>query len=354
MVAWCGRVQRGLLNLGSLRWSLALSAVCRGVALFLGLFVVLNVVGDLGTRGFDANLWWIRLPIRRQYVEDLLLAWAGGCLLWVATHQQFSKVVRLVLTGTFCLLMAGSLWNTVRYYQLLAAHSIVTRFPLPFSLLVTLSLGFLILGIWRSGAASRTAGAGWLYHSALVAVCLACAVAFPLGQMYCFGLTDYRRPADVIVVFGAGVHPNGRLSSILEERVQTGCELYHQQFAPRILFSGGPGKGRVHETVAMRRRALELGVPAEAILIDAAGMDTEATAATTFRLAQEQGWRRVLAVSQFYHLPRIKLAFHRHGAEVYTVPATPIYRFRALPYFMAREVAAWWWYYIRPLVPARA
>lgn len=338
------------VHLSHVPWKLCLAAIPRGMALFLGLFALLNVAGGLRTGGFDANIWWIRLPVQSPTLDAILLAWAGCCLLWTAAHQRLSSTMRLVLTGTFCLLLAGSLWNVMRYYQLLSVHSIETRFPWPFSLIVTLCLGLLTAGVWWPAAAPAEASVpgNRLPRAVQFTVCVACAVAFPLGQMYCFGSTDYRRPADMIVVFGAGVHPSGRLSSILEERVRTGCALYHQQLAPRILFSGGPGKGQIHETSAMRRRALELGVPAEVILLDPTGMDTESTAITSIRLAREQGWRKILAVSQFYHLPRIKLAFHRHGAEVYTVPATPVYRFRALPYFMAREVAAWWLYYIRP------
>jgi len=55
-----------------------------------------------------------------------------------------------------------------------------------------------------------------------------CAVIFPVAQMICFGLTDYRRPADAIVVFGAGISPDGTPSLALCDRVRTGCLLYKQ------------------------------------------------------------------------------------------------------------------------------
>ena len=53
-----------------------------------------------------------------------------------------------------------------------------------------------------------------------------CAVAFPLAQMYCYGNTDYRREADVVVVFGCRVYKDGTPSDALKERVQTACRLY--------------------------------------------------------------------------------------------------------------------------------
>ena len=33
--------------------------ISRGIAAFLGGFTLLNLVGSLLARGFDANIWWI-------------------------------------------------------------------------------------------------------------------------------------------------------------------------------------------------------------------------------------------------------------------------------------------------------
>ena len=55
---------------------------------------------------------------------------------------------------------------------------------------------------------------------------------------------------------------------------------------------------------------------------------------------------RILAVSHFYHLPRIKMTFQRYGRDVYTVPSeTTMYAL--MPYQLAREDAAFWAYYLR-------
>ncbi len=329
-------------------WKTFAVALPRGVALFLGLFALLNLVGELRTTGFDANLWWINLPGEWRFLDALLLGWSACCLLWFASHQCLSAMHRSILTVTLGLLVAASLWNVATYYGLVLSGGIQTLFPVPFSLFVVSCLVLVIGGVWWPVAANEKPTSR-LYYVALAMMFLMCAGLFPLAQMLCFGTTDYRRSADVIVVFGAKVFPDGRLSSVLEERVRTGCELYHSGFAPHIVFSGGPGTGEIHETVAMRRRALELGVPANAITLDPEGWDTDLTAENTLQLARQNKWKRILAVSQFFHLPRIKLAFHRHGSEVYTVPAVRLYQLRYLPYFMLREVAAWWVYYVRPL-----
>lgn len=336
------------MSLPEIPWKTFAAALPRGVALFLGLFALLNLVGELRTTGFDANLWWINLPGEWRFLDALLLGWSACCLLWFVSHQSLSSVHRNILTLTFGLLTAASLWNVATFYELVLGGTIQTLFPVPFSIFVVLCLMLVIGGVWWPVAAAEKPTSK-LYYAALVTMCLACAGLFPVAQMLCFGTTDYRRPADVIVVFGAKVFPDGRLSSVLEERVRTGCELYRSGLAPHIVFSGGPGTGAIHETVAMRSRALELGVPAAAMTLDPDGWDTDLTAENTLRLASQHKWRRILAVSQFFHLPRIKLAFHRHGSEVYTVPAVRLYQLRYLPYFMLREVAAWWVYYVRPL-----
>jgi uncharacterized SAM-binding protein YcdF (DUF218 family) len=175
-----------------------------------------------------------------------------------------------------------------------------------------------------------------------------CAVIFPVAQMICFGLTDYRRPADAIVVFGAGISPDGTPSLALCDRVRTGCLLYKQGLAPVLIFSGGREQP-IDEPTMMKRLAVEMGVPAKAILLDPDGLNTDATVNNCRRLLPAMGAGRILAVSHFYHLPRVKMAFARAGIDVYTVPAEQTRILRALPYYMAREVAALWAYYFRPM-----
>src|ERR1051325_11291830 len=85
--------------------------------------------------------------------------------------------------------------------------------------------------------------------------------------------------------------------------------------------SGGPGDGATDEPTAMARLAQELGVSRESIILDRAGLTTRASITNTAAICRDQRLSRVLAVSHFYHLPRIKLEASRADLDLCTVPA---------------------------------
>jgi len=173
--------------------------------------------------------------------------------------------------------------------------------------------------------------------------------AYPLYRMFSFGLADHRQKADAAVVFGAAVWPGNQPSQALSDRMRTGIELYRQGLVPLLILSGGPSDEPdiLHETVVMRGMALEAGVPDSAIVVDPDGVNTRGTVDSTVRMFRERGIREVLAVSHFYHLPRIDMAYRAAGFPVHTVPAQEEQVLLKLPYFLAREIAAYWVYWLR-------
>jgi len=173
---------------------------------------------------------------------------------------------------------------------------------------------------------------------------LALPAALPLCLMWTFGLSDYRRPADAILVFGARVYSDGRPSDVLRDRVNTACDLYIAGLASKIVFSGGPGDGMITEPAAMRALAVSRGVPSDACILDESGLNTRASLDAFHQIAASHGWRTSLAVSDFYHLPRIKLLADRMGIAIRTVPAHARHARTGTPLWMARETIAWWAY----------
>lgn len=323
----------------------ALFAMARGSALLLGLFTLLNVVGAVRNPGFDANLWWIDVRFANSALRSLLLIATGVGLVSFGVRPAWAPCRGWLLSLLLLLLLGAAVTNSWTYYRLVSAGVIRSQSAIPLSLAVVAVLGLILWGIQfrRYVRSSRL-----FDRLALGITIVVGAIAFPLAQMYCFGLTDYRRPADVIVVFGCRVTKSGTPSLALADRVKTGVELYLQGLAPRLVFSGGPGEGDVHETEAMQDLAIQLGVPASAIDLDREGLNTQATVANMVQHTGSAPRPRVLAVSHFYHLPRIKLCFRRAGWDVSTVPARESRRLYYQEKFMLREVAALWWYYLNP------
>ncbi len=316
------------------------NSIARGFALFLGGFALLNLAGGMAAPGFDANIWWIDLGFLPPVLASGFIALAAVGLLAYGLLSRPGRHFRIALLAVIVTSLAATLGNAATFYTLLGTGAIAGGFPLPFSLLVAAGL----LLVTRDLLAPQSSGRS---HPLLVAgVVLGCMILFPLMQMLCFGYTDYRRPADAVVVLGARAYADGRPSVALADRVRTACEIYHQGLAPRLIFSGGPGDGAVHETEAMRRMAVELGVPGSAILTDPHGLNTRATARETSMMLERLGARDAMVVSHFYHLPRVKMTYHRMGRNVYTVPAEESYILTALPVYIIREIAGLWVYYL--------
>jgi uncharacterized SAM-binding protein YcdF (DUF218 family) len=327
--------------------------IARIFALFIGLFIALNLLGNLLWPGFDANVWWIHFSrwLPAWIVKSSLAISAFTLVLFALQNRRRWQRAQFT-AGVAAALAIVALLNAISFYRLLAMGRIEAGFPLPLSIVICSALLWIAKAAWsESPVDART---GWW----IVAAGSTCLFGlFPLALMIFFGNTDYRRPADAVVVFGARAYKDGRLSDALQDRIRTACDLYRAGLAKRLVLSGGKGDGPITEAEAMRNYALKHGVHSEDIFVDNEGVNTEATVRNTAPLFQQWHARRVLAVSHFYHLPRVKLAYQRAGVEVWTVPARQGRLLGQIPYNMAREVAAFWDYYvkIKPAVhPARA
>ena len=326
-------------------WPLA--AVARGLALFLGGFTLLNVIGTLRTPAFDANVWWVDPPSVPRPVSLALYCAVGLALIAYALAPRMRAWRRWTTIGLCAAFTAMAVLNVVDFYQVWRDGVIEPGLPLPLSLLVAVALAYVAWASVRSPARGRRR---WPAAAVLLATSALCAIAFPMLQVWFFGSTDYRRPADVAVVFGAQVHNDGRPSTSLVDRMTTADQLYKDGLVKRLIVSGAVGESGYNEALVMRDMAVEAGVPARAIVIDSSGVNTDATVQHTIVFFGGRDWRRVLAVSQGYHLPRVKLAYQRAGWNVFTVPATTSKPIPQTPRLVAREIPAFWAYYMRAVL----
>lgn len=318
--------------------------VIRGVAVFLGVFSAINSLVQIAGNGRGENLWWIRVPFGAPWASALLLVVCSVLLTMWGVNPGVGPQLRLSVAFACVVLIAVSVFNTLEFYEGLRSGEFAPSVRIPFSAVVAATLLLVAVAV-RFG--TPVCGATTASTVAIVVSFLLCTALFPLAHVFFFGTTDYRAPADAAVVLGALVHPSGALSQSLEDRVATGAGLYREGLVRTLIMSGGVGESGVDEAVAMRSRAIELGVPDEAILVDHDGVNTDSTVRNTIGLLRLHGLSRVLVVSQFYHLPRIKMAYRAAGLHVRTVPAEGSRPIAKTPLFVLREIPGFWVYWAR-------
>jgi len=130
------------------------------------------------------------------------------------------------------------------------------------------------------------------------------------------------KPADAIIILGAYVRPDGALSWILRDRLDTGLELYRAGLAPKILVSGDHGQKNYNEVQAMKDYLLDHDVPAQDIFMDHAGFDTYDS---LYRARDIFQVKSAIIVTQNFHLPRALYIARRLGIETQGIQARLYY-----------------------------
>lgn len=140
---------------------------------------------------------------------------------------------------------------------------------------------------------------------------------------------------DFILILGCGVKPDGRPSDMLSDRLTRGCELYFDGAAEKILVSGDNVREDYNEIDPMIDFCAGKGVPAEDILSDRGGVSTY----ESIRRAKDMGARKIIIVTQKYHLARALYIADALGIDACGVDAD-LHSYRGQLYRDVREIAA--------------
>ena len=121
---------------------------------------------------------------------------------------------------------------------------------------------------------------------------------------------------DCVLVLGCYVFENGTPSAMLHDRLTRGVELYDLGAAPKLLMSGDHGMEHYNEVDAMKRFAVDAGIPAENVFMDHAGFSTYESIYRAKEVFQAQ---KILIVTQGYHLYRALYIAEQFGLEAYGI-----------------------------------
>jgi uncharacterized SAM-binding protein YcdF (DUF218 family) len=127
-------------------------------------------------------------------------------------------------------------------------------------------------------------------------------------------------PADAIVVFGAAEYA-GHPSPVLRARLDRAYELFKLGLAPVVITTGGAAadpsfsEGGVGRDYLMHR-----GIPERNLIAETLGTDTAHSAERVGVILRANGMHSCLAVSDEYHVFRIKRLLQHEKVQVYVAP----------------------------------
>jgi uncharacterized SAM-binding protein YcdF (DUF218 family) len=132
---------------------------------------------------------------------------------------------------------------------------------------------------------------------------------------------DEASPADYIIVFGAAQY-NGRPSPVYRARLDHALTLYQKQLAGKIITTGGRGPDpRFSEAAVGREYLLKFAIPSDSLFLEETSVNTAESIHRVVQILHLHPAQRVIAVSDGFHLFRIKSIFEDYPIQVFASPA---------------------------------
>jgi len=160
------------------------------------------------------------------------------------------------------------------------------------------------------------------------------------------GLDDVFGKADIALVLDSRVEAEGKPTPRLRARLDRTVELYRAGYLNLIIASGGTSKEGVNEAVVMRDYLVSRGIPRKSIIVDSAGDTTYASARNASKILRERNGNGIFVVTQYFHVPRTRLALERFGVTPVFSAHAHWFELRDL-YSAPRELLAYIYYYYR-------
>lgn len=166
--------------------------------------------------------------------------------------------------------------------------------------------------------ARRKHPAAWI--AALLVVCVVGWFAVTCAQILGQAHTDEARSASAIVVFGAAEYA-GRPSPIYRARLDHALALFRKGLAPVVITTGGYGHDPTYSEGGVGRDYLRsLGIPDRDLIAETQSSDTVQSAQRVAVIMKANGLHNCLAVSDAYHIFRVKQMLQGEGVTAYAAP----------------------------------
>lgn len=283
-------------------------AVTRGVALFFGLFLLLQVWAELRAESLWTDWWWIDLRPVSPFTARGLLALYGILLVIFALSGDEPKPLRFLCWACSIALFGFALWNTFRWYGDLTTGAIRSPVHVPCFLQTAAFLSVVMAGLARRPSDGERGGA-FLIGLLTFDVCV---VILPLVQILCAGSLDDRGKFDTMVV----IVPENDTGD--ENALKVCVSILKASPRSPVCLIGSA------ERIAAWSDRLSAEMKADVNhleTIESTGDDRRAIRALAKR-AVEAKWSSILAVGEAIGLPRWRIQIARIPLAVTQAPFT--------------------------------
>ena len=292
--------------------------VSRGAALAIAIVTTLNLLEVFAFNTSAVNNWLCNFRMITQPLCIAILTMLATASLMYSVKPALPVTVwmaTIVLVAIVAVFAGWELWDVTQRVPENLRQTAMSR-PLGILMLFAVAGMGILVGDSPSmyGKSSLLIIAG----SCILAVMGFVVVTLQSGSI---GDPIPSDAAPAILVLGCAVESDGKPSEALTDRMVTANKLFLDGHGKLLLLSGGTGEGSVKESAFMKKSALEAGVPATKLLLDSAGINAADSIRYAAALPELKEDRRIIVVSHWYQLARVRMLGRHVGLQVIAVPA---------------------------------
>ena len=165
------------------------------------------------------------------------------------------------------------------------------------------------------------------------------------------GMTWTPEPSDCIIVLGAHVWMDGRLSHALEYRCEAALGAWREGIAPVLIVCGGQGADEPEpEADAMARWLRGRGVPEDGVIVEDQSRNTRENLANAHAIMERRGLETCAVCTNSYHLRRALWLARDEGLRATGIAAPSTKDPVSVVRGRLRETCSWILYFLRKWV----
>lgn len=312
-------------------------SVARGSALGLACMITLNLLEIFVHDTSAVDNWLCSLKPLTEPACIAVLAMSATSLTLFSMRPALPGSVRMVTFGLVLMFSGFCGWELWQVAQRTPDPLRVTAMARPLGTLMLLAVAGIGVSTGNSDSVQGRASLFTIGTATVIAM-----IAFTVVTIQTGGLSDAipEAPGPAILVLGCALNPDGTPSDALKDRVHTGGQLFQKGSSRLLVLSGNPGSPGKSEPAVMKQLSLNSGVTETAILLDEGGTNIAASIEFVAHLPELSSDKRVIVVSHWYQLARVRMLARRSGLSVVAVAAEQKHALFSQNQLVAREVGA--------------